>query len=308
LIFAEVEAGSWLLTGRLVRFDVDQARATGAAGFAEQLFVGSLAVGGALSLLGFVITWLIVSRRGPAHVASARRGEFEAALQRTRERYRAVDPQHRNYVRFKLALDPLFELIEQVPGDWGRVLDLGCGRGQLSLLLLELGRASSVRGVDSDAAKVAAASAAGPEALFEVADLARCELPPADTILLIDVLHYLPLEEQDAVLQAALAALAPGGRIVVRELDASRSAKSFITRFCEWCGRKLGVNRGRATGYRPAADFVRIFEQAGLRCEVQGASENTPFSNVLIIAGGSPRANVERSASAPSTRTSAANA
>jgi trans-aconitate methyltransferase len=59
--------------------------------------------------------------------------------------------------------------------------------------LLELGRVSELRGVDSDARKIEAARTAAPEARFSVGDVARLALARHDTILLIDVLHYLPL-------------------------------------------------------------------------------------------------------------------
>ena len=127
-----------------------------------------------------------------------------------------------------MAFDPVFKLIGDLGAPFGRVLDLGCGRGQLSLLLLELGQATEVLGLDSDARKIAVARRAGPEAEFRAADVAGSALPIADTILLIDVLHYLPLAEQDALLNAAVSALAPGGRILVRELDADPSAKSGV--------------------------------------------------------------------------------
>lgn len=312
LIFSEVEAGAYLLTGRWVAFDVAQARATGALGFARQLLVGSIAVGAGLALVGFGLAWLFASRRqqaaNAADAAGPSRDEaFEAAVERTRARYARVAPAHRYYVAGKLAFDPVFKLLAEL-GQLGRVLDLGCGRGQLALLLLELGHANSVLGLDSDADKIEAARQAGPEADFRVADVAQAELPTADTILLIDVLHYLPLAEQDALLVAARHALAPGGRLLVRELDGDPSARSGVTRFFEWMGRKIGVNRGRATAYRPARAVTELLERQGLRCQIQGASESTPFANVLIVAGGSPSVNEERSESAPNTLTSAAKA
>jgi SAM-dependent methyltransferase len=308
LIFSEVEVGAYLLTGRWVAFDVAQARATGALGFAQQLLVGSVAVGAGLALLGFGVAWLFASRRqNAASVAPARDDAFEAAVERTRGRYDAVAPAHRYYVAGKLAFDPVFKLLAEL-GQLGRVLDLGCGRGQLALLLLELGRATRVVGLDSDADKIEVARKAGPEGDFQIADVAHAELPLADTILLIDVLHYLPLAEQDALLVAARRALAPGGRLLVRELDGDPSARSGITRIFEWLGRKIGVNRGRATAYRSASSLTQLLEAQGLSCRVQGASESTPFANVLIVAGGSPSVNEERSASAPSTLTSAAKA
>jgi SAM-dependent methyltransferase len=308
LIFLEVEAGSLLLTGRFVLFDVAQARATGAAGFAQQLLVGSLVVGALLALLGFAVAWLVASRRPHVAGTAVASDPFEAALTRTRARYAAAPIGDRYYVAGKLALDPVFRLLDDLGGDFGRVLDLGCGRGQLGLLLLERGKVTSLCGIDSDARKIDIARGAGPDAEFRVGDLASCEIRGADTILLVDVLHYLPLVEQDELLRAASRALAKRGRLLVRELNADPSARSATTRFVEWCARAIGLNRGRATHYRPAADITRVLESAGLPCRVQGASERTPFANVLIVAGGSPVENVQAAASAESTLTSAAKA
>jgi 2-polyprenyl-3-methyl-5-hydroxy-6-metoxy-1,4-benzoquinol methylase len=306
LIVAEVEVGSYLTSGRFVAFDVASARENGAAGFARQLFVGSVTLGALFAVVGFALAWLVASRfRGRGQVGAA--DPFDAAISRTRDRYARAPRAHRFYVAGKLAFDPVGKLLAELPGSFGRVLDLGCGRGQLSLLLLELGRATRVVGIDSDASKIEVARAAGPEGDFRVADLSPGDATEADTILLVDVLHYLPLAEQDALLRAAARALAVGGRLLVREVDAHPSAKSGVTRLFEWLARKTGMNRGRATAYRPARDVTALLSGLGLPCEVQGASERTPFANVLIVAGGSPRSSVEDS-SASSTLISAAKA
>lgn len=307
LLVSEVELGAYVTTGHFVAFDTARARALGATGFAQHLFVGGVLLGALLATLGFGLAWLVASRRRATRALAAL-DPFELAVARTSARYEAAPPGDRYYVAGKLGFDPVCRLVAELPGPLGRVLDLGCGRGQLLLLLLERGLTSSVVGFDADARKIAVAKAAGPEARFEVADIAALSLEPADTVLLIDVLHYLPLSEQDALLRAAAAALAPGGRIVVRELDRARSWRSAATRSIEWLARKTGLNRGRASVYRPAAELVAVLERAGLRCDLQGASERTPFANVLIVAGGSPRTQLEARSSASSTRISAAKA
>lgn len=288
LILAEVEVGA-LLTGRAVGFDLARARASGAAGFAEQLLIGSLALGAVLSLLGFAVSFFIARQLGAARRGAAP-DPFEAACERVRARYARAPAADRYYVAAKLATDPVFPLIAALPGHFGRVWDVGCGRGQLGLLLLELGRAAQVQGCDTDARKIEVATLAGPEARFGVADAVSVDLGGADTILLIDVLHYLPPAEQDSLLQAAAAAVARGGRLLIRELDASPSARGKVTRFFEWCARRTGFNRGRATHYRPAQVLTQLLEQQGLTTSVQGASARTPFANVLIVAAGSPSA------------------
>jgi len=302
LIVSEVQVGSYLLLGRFVSFDLEAARATGAAGFAQQLFCGALVVGTALALIGFALTWMLVpSHSGPRDV------ELREAMDRTRRRYTNGPRADRYYVASKLALDPVFTLLRDEPGAYGKVVDLGCGRGQLGVLLLELGRAESLFGVDSDVRKISVARRAAPEAIFQSGDLATFPIPRADTILLIDVLHYLPLGEQDELLARAATALLPGGRLLVRELDHQASRRSRFTRAAEWIARRVGLNRGRATHYRSAEDVRHTLERMGLTCQVRDASSGTPFGNVLIVAG-APTTNVDDALSASSTRTSPLNA
>jgi 2-polyprenyl-3-methyl-5-hydroxy-6-metoxy-1,4-benzoquinol methylase/uncharacterized protein (DUF2062 family) len=307
LVATEIEVGAFAATGHFVAFDTAQAKLMGASGFAQYLFVGSALLGAVLAALGFCVAWFVAARRQARSVLAAS-DPFERAVGRTRARYAAAGLGDRCYVASKLAFDPVCRLAVELEGSLGRVLDLGCGRGQLSLLLLECGLATSVIGFDSDARKIEVARAAGPEASFAVADLSATPLGQADTVLLIDVLHYLPLAEQDALLTAAARALAPGGRLLVRELDAGRSLRSALTRANEWLARKTGFNRGRASQYRPARELTTLLEGQGLPCEVQGASERTPFANVLIVAGGSPRTKSDAEASASSTRISPAKA
>ena len=57
----------------------------------------------------------------------------------------------------------------------------------------------------------------------------RAAIPPADTVLLVDVLHYVSIEEQDAILDRAAAAVRPGGRLLVREADTERGLRSLAT-------------------------------------------------------------------------------
>jgi hypothetical protein len=68
-------------------------------------------------------------------------------------------------------------------------------------------------------------------------------------------------------------------------LDAGSAAQSAVTRGFEWIAKVSGYNRGRAgRHYRPAREIVDQLSALGLSCEVIGASEGTPFANVLIVA------------------------
>jgi len=290
LVTLEVEIGSLVSTGEHAAFSVERARQTGILGFAFQAGLGSIFVGAGLGALGAAVAYAIARKRRPSttapHDSEAGSDEdCDGALQRTIQRYRGAPIGDRIYVAIKLNTDPLTRLLSELPFDFGSVLDAAAGRGQFGLFLWELGRASALFGFDSDARKVDIAErAAASVASFETLDLLEFRERRVDTLLLIDVLHYLPLPEQDELLARA-ARCVPEGRIVIRELDAGNAARSAVTRGFEWLAKASGYNRGRAgRHYRPARELVAQLTRAGFSCQVSGASEGTPFANVLIVA------------------------
>ncbi|WP_438015973.1 DUF2062 domain-containing protein [Sorangium sp. So ce315] len=239
------------------------------------------------------------------------------AVERVAARYSPPDgatPAQRtrfHYVRFKLLGDPIARMIADIAGDrpgaLGEVLDVGTGAGQLPILLLELGRAARARGFDWDRAKIedavrasgGAPGAAPPgspgssderrvasalPAEFWCADAREAELGEADTVLLIDLLHYFRVEEQDAILRRAAAAVRSGGRLLVREADTERGLRSSITLLEERIFTALRFNRGERVRFRPAREIAAQLEQLGFSCETRPAWGKTPFSNVLIVA------------------------
>ena len=108
-----------------------------------------------------------------------------------------------------------------------QVLDIGCGRGDVSLMLARrIGGAGRVLGIDHDAAAVAAANQRArelgvPNLHFTQADLGALgpEFGPFDAIVGRRVLMYLP--EPLLALRQLAAVLRPGGLVVFQEHDAT---------------------------------------------------------------------------------------
>ncbi len=310
LLTSEVQAGAYLRTGAFLKLEHELTRA-GAMAFTGDLFLGSVVVGLGLAIAGGAITWATLAIKRwikPNSVLAPRyRLPDEAppwfhAVERVAGRYApadgatAAERSRFHYVRTKLLGDPIAKLIADVagdtPGSLGEIADIGTGRGQLPILLLELGRATKAWGVDWDADKIAAAvkAAASPRddgaalpVAFFAGDARTCDPPAADTVLLIDLIHYFRIEEQDAILARAAAAVRPGGRLLVREADTERGLRSFATLLEELVFTALRFNRGERVKLRPAREIVARLEAAGLACSIQPAWGKTPFSNVLII-------------------------
>ncbi|MFO7178768.1 MAG: DUF2062 domain-containing protein [Pseudomonadota bacterium] len=285
LLLAEAELGAIVL-GRLpITTTLESMSELGWDEILVRTAVGSVVLGALLGASGGALAAGIARGRstGGARV-------LDGARRRTVDRYRAAPLADRWYVAIKLATDPVVEQGAAL-GPLGDVLDVGCGRGQLGLFLFELGNVSRLVGFDLDARKVEVARTAGGEdATFSSSDVAHAELPAADTVLLIDVLHYLPLAEQDALLERAARTLRPSGRLVIREVEGRAGVRARITGALERIAMASGYNRTRhALAVRPSSEVVSRLEALGLECERVEASSGVPFRNVLIVARAQPR-------------------
>jgi trans-aconitate 2-methyltransferase len=113
---------------------------------------------------------------------------------------------------------PFLDLVARVPdGPVASVVDLGCGTGELTRLLLDRWPAAFVLGIDNSAAMLAAAR---PRALagrlaFEAGDAGRFQpATPVDRLISNAVLHWVP--DHDALIPRLAGAVAPGGVLAVQ--------------------------------------------------------------------------------------------
>ena len=279
ILLAEVELGSWARTGHFLALTADEAKARALGELVKELVVGTAILSPAGALVGGVVTWGVASRARGAKAKTA----LEEAIERVAKRYAGGRRAAYHYVRGKLASDPVAARIAGL-GALGEVVDVGCGRGQLAVLLLEAGVASAVRGMDWDAVKVADAerAATGLQAAFTSGDMREAAIAACDTVLFVDVLHYLTDAEQDALL--ARAADAARARVVIRDLDPDRGWRSAVTRTQERITTSLGYNRGARVNVRPIERLVAPLRARGFEVRVSPCWGATPFANVLVVA------------------------
>jgi trans-aconitate 2-methyltransferase len=108
----------------------------------------------------------------------------------------------------------LLGLVEPCPG--GRVVDLGCGTGELTRALHERTRAGSTLGLDSSEAMLKrSASHAGDGLTFELGDIAEWSpAEPVDLIFSNAALHWIDGHED--LFARLTGSLAPGGQLAVQ--------------------------------------------------------------------------------------------
>jgi SAM-dependent methyltransferase len=191
---------------------------------------------------GILSTWIAFA---PAP-RPLRRGSLEG---RARRSLWSQPPAWRWYHLMKWRKDPIYHRLVDDPRQWGKVLDIGSGSGLAGAIAALRPDVTSYHGVDLDCDKLHVAQAwlhrlgADPDR-FSVS-LAAAPFDPLpeerfDTILLVDVLHYWPLEQQRTMLHQARQLLANHGRIYLREGRASENGDVGLVgkgeRFTTWIG------------------------------------------------------------------------
>jgi predicted TPR repeat methyltransferase len=218
-------------------------------------------------------------------------------------RYRAAGRFAWHFARGKLGGDPAFTgLLERglIP-DGERLLDLGCGQGLLASWLLAARaqfdaadwpsgwpappRYSTIAGVELMPRDVDRARAALGDAVDVVAgDIRSEDFGRANAIVILDVLHYIGIAEQDEILRRARDALLPSGTLLFRVGDAGGG---WRFRCSTWVDHAVMFARGH--GYvrlccRRLSGWKNALVALGFRVEAIPMSAGTPFANVLLVA------------------------
>jgi len=96
----------------------------------------------------------------------------------------------------------------------GKVLDVGCGEGQIARVAVALPGVTSVTGIDPTRAQLAVAAARGGGAAYAEADAARLPFPQGSFDAAVACLVFEHIDEMDAAISEVGRVLAPGGRFV----------------------------------------------------------------------------------------------
>lgn len=217
--------------------------------------------------------------------------------------------------RGKLRGDPAFAAIlsEGLLAGAERILDLGCGQGLLAAWLSAARRRMderpyswpqqwpapprpiSFRGIELHTRDVWRARVAlGERAEFEVGDIANADFGSVDTIVILDVLHYLDKEAQLLVLDNARAALSSCGSLLLRVSDAGSGFRFTVGQCIDWTVMATRYRRRPTMYWRPVPEWQRLLSSMGFRSEALPMSAGTPFANTLLMARSHPKARQQR--------------
>ncbi len=241
--------------------------------------IGSIPLGILVGGIGAAITAAVIQLKAPANPGLRDRVCFVNGL------FARCARADRGFVRWKLRLDRIFGLLAAENLGSGTVVDLGCGYGMALGFAAFADSSRRLVGCDLDAHRIAVAREAlgALNADLSVADVRRLDLPPAGLILILDVLQYLPADEQLALLKRCCSALVPQGMLIFRVHDRERGLWSTITMAFD----RLIFACGRA-GVRPlmlsASEYHSVLENAGMQVEQRRFRNRLPLAHILFIA------------------------
>jgi 2-polyprenyl-3-methyl-5-hydroxy-6-metoxy-1,4-benzoquinol methylase len=211
----------------------------------------------------------------------------DAPRRRVRALYRRAPLTDRVHVAVRWATCPFPAVAAQLPAA-GRILEVGCGHGVLSLYLAMTSPDRQVVGIDVDedklAAARAAAGAAGLAATFEV--VAGADLPagPWAGIAIVDVLYLLSADEQRSLLGACAGLLEPGGVLAVKEMALVPRWKATWNRVQETTSVKLlGITEGEELTFLAPADMAAAMAEGGLTVRDRPIHRGYPHPHHLLV-------------------------
>ncbi len=228
--------------------------------------------------------------------------EVRALLRSAARPYLAAGLYPYFFARGKLGYDSAFVslLARGAIPDGARILDLGCSQGLLAAVLIAARRQfeagawpigwpappkmTQFYGIElqersANWARIALAGGA----YVQTGDVRHAELPDADAVFILDVLHYLEPEAQERVLARAAHSLRDGGMLFMRVADIAGGLRFGFTRVTD---RFFAIMRGHRVPHhhRSLADWTMMLRGFGFAVEEEPMSAGTPFANVLLTA------------------------
>jgi len=177
----------------------------------------------------------------------------------------------------------LDEIGQYLPAS-GEVLDIGCGFGLFSLYYASTGPARFLRGLDVNAQRVSVARRAAARlgienVAYTVSDArdfkAEGEIAAA---YMLDIVHHVPPHTVPPLLRQLHRALAPGGHLLVKDVDTRPAPKRWFT----WMLDKAMAPTAPVR-YWSADELTALLEATGFRVHRHLMVDWLPYPHILYV-------------------------
>ena len=283
LVLGSVQLGHLLLKGRFLSLTLADMTALTIGTQLSAWLVGSVVLGVLLGGIAACAMFLFLWVRSPK--ARLGRDHWRECMNFLNLLFATCPPLDRGFVRWKVRLDRIFNILVKEDLGRGPVVDLGCGYGIVLGLIAFQDQGRRLIGCDLNQHRIENARQAlvrlNPE--LSVDDVRTFGFGEAGLILIIDVLQYLNAAEQLALLERCCAALLPGGILMFRVHDRERGLASKLSAALDTVIFFLQWNRGNPV-VLPAAEYRRVLEGAGMQVQERPFVNRLPLAHILFTA------------------------
>lgn len=214
----------------------------------------------------------------------------ESLRRETVRRYAAVHPAARWSLPLKWRLGR-FDVIERLVPREGRVVDLGCGTGCFLTYLALASEKRACVGVDISDRKLAVAREATRglwSVSFHLHNLFSYRPEDAACVTILDTLHYFDPAAQAAALENCAKHLAPGGALILRNIDREPRWTFRWNYAHEWAMTRVQLTATERAWPRlhflPFAEYRSILERLGMEVEIVPPPQARPYAVTILSA------------------------
>ena len=203
---------------------------------------------------------------------------------------RALPPVESAYarIRFTIMRSKLLSVMDLLLPAEGRILDVGCGFGLFAAYFAQTQPGRRITGIDTNEKRIAMArrlmASLGQDGHEFFARDARAVQRVAggtfNAIYVLDVMHHVPREDQEALLVCLHDLLAPGGVLVLKDIT---TQPAFGLKFTELLDRVM-VGWNEPLAYRHHSEWGAILSRIGLRSRAVRVPDILPYPHVVIAA------------------------
>jgi len=188
-------------------------------------------------------------------------------------------------IRFLIINMRILEEIEQYIPANGTTLDIGCGFGLFSLFFALSDERRTIVGFDLNARRVELATKAAKT--FGVQD--RVTFQHSNVLdyqfdrrlqaaVCLDLLHHIPADAVDPILDKIASSLEPGGVLIVKDIDASLTLKTAFT----WLLDKV-MDPRTPVNYATQAEMTARLKRHGFTVYSHQMVDILPYPHVIFI-------------------------
>lgn len=189
-------------------------------------------------------------------------------------------------IRFTILRPKLLSVMDLLLPDQGRILDVGCGFGLFAAYFGQTHSARHIVGVDPDARRVELARKVARELSlthheFRVGDVRSAVLEGTfQGAYVLDVMHHIPAEHQEAVLAHLHELLAPGGVLLIKDITTEPRLGLLFTEALD----RLMVGFKEPLAYRHHGAWGEMLTRLGFKVRIVRVPDVLPYPHVVIAA------------------------